>query len=263
MDEPKRPPASPGTPPPPIEQAGRAAQERGGDLARQAQSGAGEVARKAGDQASSLAQDAQNRAGQVAGAAQDRAGDVVQKARDAASGVASTVQERLGSAVGDHKDQAAEAIETAADRAHKAADTLRDANQSWLSEIVGSSADELGAFAEMIRTNDLNGLMQRAQGLAHRQPALFAGASVVAGFALARMVRFAMEQPSGYRPSLPAYRTSQPSYATGASGPGPSSGQATQFQPQVQSAPVQSPTPGRSPATTPPAATYPGTTYNG
>jgi hypothetical protein len=173
------------------------------------------------------------------------------------------VQERLGEAVGDRKDQAADAIETAAEQAHKAADSLRDADQRWLSDIVGASADEIGAFAEMIRTNDLNGLMQRAQGLAHRQPALFAGASVVAGFALARMVRFAMEQPSGYRPSLPAYRTSQPSYATGASGPGASSGQATQFQPQVQSTPVQSPTPGRSPATTPPAATYPGTTYNG
>ncbi|MBV8613427.1 MAG: hypothetical protein JOY66_06595 [Acetobacteraceae bacterium] len=263
MDEPKRPPASPGTPSPPVEQAGRAAQERGGDLARQAQAGAAEVTRKAGDHASSLAEDAQNRAGQVAGVAQDRAHEVLQKARDAASGVASSVQERFGDAVGDRRDQAAGAIDTAAERAHKAADTLRDANQSWLSGIVGSSADELGAFAEMIRTNDLNGLMQRAQGLAHRQPALFAGASVVAGFALARMVRFAMEQPSGYRPSLPAYRTSQPSYATGASGPGGSSGQATQFQPQVQSASVQSPTPGRPAATTPPAATYPGTTYNG
>jgi serine/threonine protein kinase HipA of HipAB toxin-antitoxin module len=125
---------------------------------------------------------------------------------------------------------------------------------------VGASADELGAFAEMIRTNDLNGLMQRVSGLAHRQPALFAGASVAAGFALARMVRFAMEQPSGYRASRPAYRTSQPSYATGA---GAAPQRATQYQPQVQSAPVLSPTPGRDPRTTPPAATYPGTTYNG
>jgi uncharacterized protein YjbJ (UPF0337 family) len=262
MEEPKRP-TSPGTPPASAEQAGRVAQQRGADVARQAQSGAADVARKAGDQASGLAQDAQNRAGQVAGAAQERAGDVLQKARDAASGVASTVQERLGEAVGDRKDQAADAIETAAEQAHKAADSLRDADQRWLSDVVGASADELAAFAEMIRTNDLNGLMQRARGLAHRQPALFAGASVVAGFALARMVRVAMEQPSGYRASLPDYRRSQLPYATDASGSGTSSGQGTQFQPQVQSAPVQSPTPGRSTGTTPPAATYPGTTYNG
>jgi hypothetical protein len=107
--------------------------------------------------------------------------------------------------------------------------------------------------------------MQRVQGLARRQPALFAGASVAAGFALARMARIAMEQPSGYRASLPDYGRgrSQLSYATGAAGSGTSSGQATQFQPQVQSAPVQSPTTGRSTGTTPPAATYPGTTYNG
>jgi hypothetical protein len=173
------------------------------------------------------------------------------------------VQERLGEAVGDRKDQAADAIETAAEQAHKAADSLRDADQRWLSDIVGASADELGAFAEMIRTNDLNGLMQRVQGLAHRQPALFAGASVAAGFALARMVRIAMEQPSGYRAAPSAYRLSQPSYAAGVAGSGTSYGQATQFQPQVQSAPVQAPTPGRNPGTTPPAASYPGTTYNG
>ncbi len=248
MDEPKRPSTPPGTAPSPADKAVRAGQERGSDLARQAQGRATEVAKNAGDQAAGLAQQTQDRVGKVAEAAQGRATDVLQQARDTASDLASSVQERLGDAVGGRKDQAAEAIGTAAEQAHKAADTLRDIDQHWLSDLVGASADELGAFAEMIRTNDLNGLLQRVRGLAHRQPALFAGASVATGFALARMARIAMEQPSGYRSPQPSYRT-----ATAASGSvsersfaAPIRATPTPSTP-IQAAPVQSPNSGAGP----------------
>lgn len=243
MDEPNRPqtpaaqPAIPGATQAAnqAEKAGRAAQERGADLAQQAQGRAAEVAHTAGDRTSGLAREAQDRAGKVADAAQSRAVDVIEKARDGAADLAESVQDRLGEAAGE-KDHAAEAMDAAAGQAYKAADTLRGADQRWLSDVVGAGADELAGFAEMIRSNDLNGMLERVRGVARRQPALFAGASVAAGFALARMARVALDEPSGRRtPARSSPRAEHPG------------------------------TTARDPigATTPPAATYPGTTYNG
>ena len=245
------------------EKAGRAAQERGADLARQAQGRASEVTRSATDRTTDLARDAEQRAGKVAEAAQSRASDIVQQAREGVTDIASSVQDRLGETVGPRKEHAAEAIDTAAQTAHKAADSLRDADQRWLSDVVGAGADELSAFAEMIRGNDLNGLLQRIRGVARRQPALFAGASVAAGFALARMARVALEQPSHAGASDWSRQRSHPASSAGSdtfAAPMRATSDTVQTQ-TAQSAPA--PIPGRDAGTTPPAASYPGTTYNG
>lgn len=248
MDEPNRPQAPAGQRPSQTEsqaaaqaeKTARAAQERGSDLARQAQGRAADVARTAGDRTTGLANEAQDRAGKIAGAAQDRAAGVIEQAREGAADLAASVQDRLGGA-SERKEQAAETMDTAAGQAHKAADTLRDADQRWLSDMVGAGADELGAFAEMIRSNDFNGILQRVRGVAHRQPALFAGASVAAGFALARMARVAMEEPSGRR----------------------SWGRPASERPYSPPEPIASTARDTGTASAPPAATYPGTTYNG
>ncbi|MEO8715591.1 MAG: hypothetical protein ABI369_11315 [Acetobacteraceae bacterium] len=215
-------------PNPQAEAAARAAREQGAKVLSEAQQHAGDVAHDAGDKIIGLAHDAQDRAASVADKAQTRAGDVLAQARDSAVGLASSVQDRLGDGMSTQKDQAADAMGSAAGQAHKAADLLRETDHKWLAGLVGSSADELGAFADMIHANDFNGLLQRVRGLADRQPALFAGASVAVGFALARMARVAMEPPSS-----------------------------------GQQGPFMAPIGGRDPRTTPPAATYPGTTDNG
>jgi hypothetical protein len=248
MDEPNRPQAPAGQRPSQTEsqaaaqaeKTARAAQERGSDLAQQAQGRAADVARTASDRTAGLANEAQDRAGKVAGAAQDRAAGVMEQAREGAADIAASVQDRLGGA-SERKDDAAETMDAAAGQAHKAADKLRDADQRWLSDMVGAGADELGAFAEMIRSNDFNGILQRVRGVARSQPALFAGASVAAGFALARMARVAMEEPSG--------RSSRERSAS--------------ERPHSRSEPIAATARDTGTASTPPAANYPGATYNG
>jgi hypothetical protein len=64
-----------------------------------------------------------------------------------------------------------------------------------------------------VRENDLNGLVDQMRGIARRQPAVFAGASVAAGFALARMARIAMEDGAGTRPA-PGGRYPEPTDTT-------------------------------------------------
>ncbi len=229
------------------QEAGETARKRGADIASDAQTRAADVASTARDRGSDLAQEAGERATRVAGAAAERAGKVIEQARQGVSEVGQTVQNRLNE-LGDRRDQAAETVEAVAGDVHKAADTLRQADQLWLSQMVEAGASELGAVAEMIRSNDLNAIMQRVRGVAHRQPALFAGASVAAGFALARMARVALEQPaSGGRDwyDRPAGQSS-----------------ASRAQPVALST-SEPPTTGRDGASTPPGTTYPGTTYNG
>lgn len=212
-----------------------AAQERAANAASEAQGRAGDIARSTGDRATGVARDAQDRAGQVADAAQGRASDVMDRTRDAAADIAGTVRDQLGP----QKEQAADALDTAAHTAWRTAHQLRNADQNWLSQIVGMGAEELSGAADAIHRNDLNGLMERVRGLANRQPALFAGVAVATGFALARVARVALEQPSS-APLADPVRAAQSAFSQ------TTDTTQTTAQPEVA-----------------PATTYPGTTYNG
>jgi hypothetical protein len=117
--------------------------------------------------------------------------------------------------------------------------------------VVGVGAKELSALAEAVHNNDLNGLVDRMRGLARRQPAVFAGAAVAIGFALARVARIALDQPSSSVDS-PA---SGPSYRAS-----PVSGGFEGNTIEVQTTETDQRT-DRS--AVPPATTFPGTTYNG
>lgn len=112
------------------------------------------------------------------------------------------------------KDGAADQVEDVAASVHQTADALKQGQQPWLADLVERGADELGAFANTLRGNDLQGLLSQVETFARRQPALFAGASMAAGFALARMARLATEERTpaagpASRPSGPGDETEQ------------------------------------------------------
>ena len=64
-----------------------------------------------------------------------------------------------------------------------------------------SVVHELGSLASTLRTNDLQGLLGNLQDLARRQPAVFVGASLAAGFAMVRVGKVAVSGMS--RADLP------------------------------------------------------------
>jgi hypothetical protein len=97
-----------------------------------------------------------------------------------------------GSDVGDRaRNLASDAVDRAtevADSLHRVADQMpRD--QAWLSDLTVRGGQQLSELAETIRQNDLQGLLRRVDGFARDQPALFLGASLAAGFALARVAQ--------------------------------------------------------------------------
>jgi hypothetical protein len=112
-------------------------------------------------------------------------------------------QTRGASVAGEVKDQAVSATETAkdgiADRLddvakaiHSSSQQLEEGQQDWIAHIIERGSKELGSLASTLRTNDLHGLLGKLDDLARRQPAVFVGAAMAAGFAAVRLGRVAV-----------------------------------------------------------------------
>lgn len=145
---------------------------------------AGETARQVGSQAKQAGTDA-------IGQAQD----VAHEAMARGSSLAGAVNEQASSAVNAQKQSLAERLDDVAKAVHRSGEQL-EGHQDWVAGLVERGADELSAFAETMRTNDLQALLSNLEGLARRQPALFVGASLAAGFALSRVGRVAVSGAS-------------------------------------------------------------------
>ena len=144
-------------------------------------------------------------------------GDAAQKAEGAlhgigadvlskATGTAHDAQARSTKLVSDMAEQAEAMAETEkssiADRLEGVADAFNHSGEAlrgkedWLAQLIDRGAGELTAFAQTLRSNDVKALLLNLQNLGRRQPALFMGASVAAGFALARVGRVAVVRAS-------------------------------------------------------------------
>ena len=120
-----------------------------------------------------------------------QAKDVAKDAKDRASSLAGDVKDSVASAAETQKDSLAGQIDSFAHAVHRSGEQL-EGEQDWIAKLVKRGGDELGTLADTLRTNDLQSLVGSLDGLARRQPALFLGASVIAGFALARVGKVAM-----------------------------------------------------------------------
>ena len=106
---------------------------------------------------------------------------------DEASSLGGTIKQGLSDQVEHRKNGIADRLSAVAERAQSSASDLRD-QEAWLGNLLGRGADELQGLAEEIRRNDVAGLLGSVEVFARRQPALFMGATVALGFALARFV---------------------------------------------------------------------------
>jgi hypothetical protein len=81
------------------------------------------------------------------------------------------------------------------------------------SGLIRQAAEGLDHVSGAVRTRDLDDLMESVEGFARRQPVVFLGSAVLAGFGLARFVKSSAERRrgrgSGYDPSR-AYDPSRP-----------------------------------------------------
>lgn len=119
--------------------------------------------------------------------------DAVRRIKDSAE----TVTDRAKQAV---SDTAAQSAQKLSDKAVSVASSLRRAaddiegEQAWLGAALRKSADGIERSGQSLQGGDLNRVVGELNGFARRQPALFIGASLALGFALARVGKTAIEQ---------------------------------------------------------------------
>jgi hypothetical protein len=88
------------------------------------------------------------------------------------------------------KDGIADQIEGLADTIERAGSQF-DGQQDWLASAIRQGATELDTFASSLRRKGIGEIIEDVRAFAERQPAIFIGASLAAGFALARFGKIA------------------------------------------------------------------------
>ena len=109
--------------------------------------------------------------------------------------MADAVKEHARETADAGKAQLADRIEGVAGAVHRSGEQL-EGHQEFLAKLVQRSADEMGSLAGTLRANDLDGLAERLRDLARRQPAVFTGLSIAAGFAAVRLAKVAVSRAS-------------------------------------------------------------------
>ncbi len=132
-----------------------------------------------------------------------QAKDVAHDAMGRANSVASAIGNKASSAAEAQKNQLADKLDDVAKAVHRSGEAL-EGQQDWAAHMIERGAAELRTLATTLRSNDLQGLLGDLSSLARRQPALFVGASMAAGFALTRVGRLAVSAPVHATPPLPA-----------------------------------------------------------
>jgi hypothetical protein len=140
-----------------------------------------------GQAAKQVGEQAQTAGTEAVGHLKDLAGD----AKDRVTSLADVVGGRVTSTAESGKQDLAGRLEDVAQAVHRSGEQL-EGQQDWIAHMVERGAAELSALATTLKTNDLQSLLGSLGSLARRQPALFVGASMAAGFAMARVGRIAV-----------------------------------------------------------------------
>ena len=134
---------------------------------------------------------AEDRSQAQQGGSSANAGDVAGQAADTAKSVIGQAKDQTVTAAEQQKDGIADRIEDVAQAVHRSGEQF-EGKQDWIAHAIEQGAEELNTLASALRDNDIMSLARKVQTLARRQPALFIGASLMAGFAVARLGKLAV-----------------------------------------------------------------------
>lgn len=137
---------------------------------------------------------------------QQQATSALHDAGEAASSLYDEAKDKVEESVTAEARVAADRVDDVAGALRGSAEHLAD-NEQWLARLMTKGADELGGMASTLRTNDLRALLGQVEDFARRQPSLFTGAAVAAGFVAARVARqsIRVESANAKPASPPAY----------------------------------------------------------
>jgi len=131
------------------------------------------------------------------------------------------VRERASSQLNSQKDRATEGIGSAAQAVRQSTHQLRDQRHESVARYVESAADQLERLSQRLKQKDVGELLEDAQRLARRQPALFIGGAFALGLLGSRFLKSSPQRREpGHSGAIEPYGTpyGRPEYGTRAIG---------------------------------------------
>lgn len=116
----------------------------------------------------------------------EHAAPAIDTGEQAAGSLTDQAKQRLTGALDGQKGTAADMVETLAGTVKRSGEQF-EGQQDWIASAIGRGAAELSTLANTMREKDLGELAGDIQSFGRRQPALFMGAALAAGFAVARL----------------------------------------------------------------------------
>lgn len=144
--------------------------------------------------------------------------DSAQRVKDVATDASARLKDAAGGAIKDAKAAAMHGVENARSKAgdvgHTTASRFREfagqleGEMPWLAGAFTKSAQGLDGLTDSLTRGDMSQSLNGLSDFARRQPAIFLGASVALGFALARIGKTALEEAApSPKPEAPANST--------------------------------------------------------
>lgn len=113
-------------------------------------------------------------------------GDIARAQADAAW---SGTKQKARHALDEQRQEAAAGVGEIAGALHKAAEDLGGKNRKGVADLAERTAEGLERLSSTLRTKDLDVMVRDVESFARRQPALFLGAAVAAGFLAGRFLK--------------------------------------------------------------------------
>ena len=162
----------------------------------------GKSTEKAKSDAQSTGEKVKKEAGTVVEEARKAASEVKDKARQAAGDIAGTARNEIQGALKEQKTAGVERLQGIAAAIGRAGDELGK-EVPFVGEAMDRAARELENIAEAVQDREPGELLGVAQDFARRQPALFAGALGLVGFAAVRFLMTSSRAGSESKTSSP------------------------------------------------------------
>src|SRR5215207_5306688 len=121
--------------------------------------------------------------------------EIIGQAQDQAMKLVDTARQQATSQLGTQQQRLAGTLTTVATALHQASREMRNQDEGPIADYVDSAASQVEQFANTLREQNLEQLMNTTAQFARRQPALFLGAAFALGFAATRFIK--SSTPSG------------------------------------------------------------------
>jgi len=135
--------------------------------------------------------------GAASASPKELASDAVHAVKQEAANFASDAKEKASQTLDDKKEAASHTLGDFANAVRKAGDDLAQSDQSMASQFVRQTADGLESFARAISDKRPEELLDSVREFGRRNPTAFIAGSVLAGFALGRLLRSSESHQDG------------------------------------------------------------------